>query len=186
MERAGLARVLSEHGIQPSAQRLALAEYVLEAGGHFTANRVLEEVRSRIPMVSRAIIYNTLNLFVRRGLLKQLVLAEGRAVFDAHLERHHHFVDEATGAIHDIPWEALEVRRVEALRGVEVREYQVILRGRWKRAGEPGRGPWSPRADEELPPDAPPRSCARRPPELAPRPQASEEMSAGSEDFSRP
>ena len=30
----------------------------------------------------------------------------------------------------DIPWDALEVRRIDALRGLEVREYQVVLRGR--------------------------------------------------------
>jgi Fur family iron response transcriptional regulator len=81
-------------------------------------------------MISRATVYNTLNLFVREGLLRQLVLAEGKVVFDPKVEPHHHFVDDATGEIHDIPWDALDVRRVEALKGVNVREYQVVLRGR--------------------------------------------------------
>jgi Fe2+ or Zn2+ uptake regulation protein len=51
-------------------------------------------------------------------------------VFDPHVGPHHHFIDEATGAIHDVPWEALEVRNVEGLKGLSVREYQVVLRGR--------------------------------------------------------
>jgi hypothetical protein len=38
-------------------------------------------------------------------------------------------VDEVTGAIRDIPWDALEVRKIETLKGVKVREYQVVLRG---------------------------------------------------------
>jgi Fur family transcriptional regulator, iron response regulator len=122
-------RTLADRGIQPSAQRLAVAEYVLETDAHPSAERVFEEVRSRIPMISRATVYNTLNLFVRKGLLRQLTLAEGRVVFDPHVEPHHHFVDDATGTIHDIPWDALEVRNVERLAGFDVREYQVVVRG---------------------------------------------------------
>lgn len=124
-----MADLLGRHGVQPSAQRLAVAEYVLETDAHPTAEKVFSEVRSRIPMISRATVYNTLNLLVRKRLLRQFVLAEGKVVFDPHMAPHHHFVDEATGEIRDIPWDALEVRRVDALKGVKVREYQVVLRG---------------------------------------------------------
>jgi Fe2+ or Zn2+ uptake regulation protein len=127
--RDALADLLTRHGVQPSAQRLAVAEYVLSTDAHPSADRVFAVVRSRIPMISRATVYNTLNLFVRKRLLRQLVLAEGKVVFDPHMAPHHHFVDEVTGEIRDIPWEALEVRRIEALKGVKVREYQVVLRG---------------------------------------------------------
>jgi len=129
MTRDELAQRLSDHGIKPSAQRLAVAAYVLDTDEHPSADRVCAEVRSRIPMISRATVYNTLNLLVRRGLLKQLVLSEGKVAFDPHLAPHHHFVDEVTGAILDIPWEALDVRKLEGLKGVKVREYQVVLRG---------------------------------------------------------
>jgi Fe2+ or Zn2+ uptake regulation protein len=127
---AALADLLREHGIQPSAQRLVVAEYVLATQAHPSADQVFAEVRSRVPMISRATVYNTLNLLVRKQLLRQLVIAEGRVVFDPNLAPHHHFVDDATGRILDVPWEALDVRRVEALKGLQVREYQVVLRGR--------------------------------------------------------
>jgi Fur family transcriptional regulator, iron response regulator len=133
MTRDAVDRTLSRHGIQPSAQRLAVAEYVLDTTAHPSADTVFDEVRARIPMISRATVYNTLNLLVRKGLLRQLMLAEGKVVFDPNVEPHHHFIDERTGAIHDVPWDALDVRRVEALRGVKVREYQVVLRGTWSR-----------------------------------------------------
>ena len=129
MTREVLSELLARHGVQPSAQRLAVAEYVLGTTEHPSADRVFAEVRSRIPMISRATVYNTLNLLVRKRLLRQLVLAEGRVVFDPHMAPHHHFVDEVSGEIHDIPWEALEVRKVDALKGVKVHEYQVVLRG---------------------------------------------------------
>jgi Fur family iron response transcriptional regulator len=125
-----LADALRAHGIQPSAQRLAVAEYVLRTQDHPSADEVLARVRGRVPMISRATVYNTLNLFVEKGLLRQFVLAEGRLVFDPHVEPHHHFVDDESGTIVDVPWDALEVRRVERLQGLDVKEYQVVLRGR--------------------------------------------------------
>jgi Fur family iron response transcriptional regulator len=130
MAQTEIPEILRRHGIQPSAQRLAVAEYVLSTVDHPSADQVWAKVSGTVPMISRATVYNTLNLFVRKGLLRQLVIAEGKVVFDPKLEPHHHFVDDATGEIHDIPWDALDVRRVEALEGVNVREYQVVLRGR--------------------------------------------------------
>jgi Fe2+ or Zn2+ uptake regulation protein len=131
---ASIAERLRKSGIQPSAQRVAVAEYVLATDAHPSAEQVWVEVKARVPMISRATVYNTLNLFVRKGLLRQLQLAEGRVSFDPNLEPHHHFIDETSGLVLDVPWDALEVRRVEALRGLEVREYQVVLRGKRARA----------------------------------------------------
>jgi Fe2+ or Zn2+ uptake regulation protein len=118
---------------------MAVAEYVLGTEAHPSAEQVWARVRERFPMISRATVYNTLNLFVEKGLLRPLALAEGRVVFDPNLEPHHHFIDEATGAIHDVPWDAVEVRRVGELRGLDVREYQVVMRGRRKPRGGEGR-----------------------------------------------
>jgi Fur family iron response transcriptional regulator len=133
MSRESVERTLSRHGIQASSQRLAVAAFVLDTTAHPSADEVFDAVRARAPAISRATVYNTLNLFVRKGLLRQLVIAEGRVVFDPNIGPHHHFVDEATGEIHDVPWDALDVRRVEGLKGVKVREYQVVLRGTWGR-----------------------------------------------------
>ena len=129
-----IIRRLEENGIQASAQRVAVAEYVLSTDDHPSADQVFARVKGRIPVLSRATVYNTLNLFVAKGLLRQHVLAEGRIVFDPNVEAHHHFIDEDTGRIHDIPWAAIDVKRVETLEGFDVREYQVVLRGRRARA----------------------------------------------------
>jgi Fe2+ or Zn2+ uptake regulation protein len=122
--------VLRDHGINPSAQRVAVAQYVLYTDEHPSADEVWTRVRQRFPYVSRATVYNTLNLFVEKGLLRQFVLTEGRIVFDANTDDHHHFIDEDSGEIHDVPWDAVKVSDVSGLAGFEVREYQVVMRGR--------------------------------------------------------
>src|SRR6516164_8275660 len=109
------AATLRERGIQPSAQRIAVAQYVLTTDEHPSADRVWARVKRGFPMLSRATVYNTLNLFVAKGLLRPLVLAEGKVVFDPNVASHHHFIDEETGAIHDVPWHALEVRKLDSL-----------------------------------------------------------------------
>jgi Fe2+ or Zn2+ uptake regulation protein len=69
---------------------------------------------------------------VEKGLLKALNLSEDSIVFDPKTETHHHFIDEVTGKIHDIAWDRVQVCNIERLRGYEVRDYQVVIRGRKK------------------------------------------------------
>jgi Fe2+ or Zn2+ uptake regulation protein len=126
-----VAELLREKGVQPSAQRVAVAEYVLYTEDHPSADQVFDKVTRKFPMLSRATVYNTLNLFVEKGLLRELALAEGRVVFDPNIARHHHFIDDESGAILDVPWDAIRVSNPSsALEGFEVREYQVVVRGR--------------------------------------------------------
>ena len=123
---------LREHGIQPSAQRVAVADYVLRTDEHPSADIVWKRVKRKFPYISRATVYNTLNLFVEKGLLQTLNLADHSVVFDPKTETHHHFIDEKTGRIHDIPWDHIQVCNIERLRGYEVHDYQVVIRGRKK------------------------------------------------------
>lgn len=127
-----IAETLRQHGIQPSAQRVAIASYVLGTSDHPTADDVFRVVTKSFPHVSRATVYNTLNLFVEKGLLRSLTITEGHVAFDPNVERHHHFIDEDSGRIIDVPWHALDVGRVDALTEFEISDYQVVLRGRRK------------------------------------------------------
>lgn len=121
---------LRSRGIAATPQRIAVAEFVLNTKTHPAADEVWQNVQPRCPTVSRATVYNTLNLFVTKGLLKAQVLKEGTIVFDAHVRAHHHFIDEHTGKVYDVPWDALTVTGEKTLREFQVREYQVVMRGR--------------------------------------------------------
>jgi Fe2+ or Zn2+ uptake regulation protein len=123
---------LRTQGIQPTPQRIAVAEYVLQTKTHPSADEVWEEVQRTCPTISRGTVYNTLNLLVKKGLLRAQVLREGTVVFDSHVEAHHHFIDEETGRIYDVPWQAVKVSGEDSLDGFEVREYQVVMKGRAK------------------------------------------------------
>lgn len=125
--------ILRQCDIQPTPQRIAVVECVLTSKTHPTADDILLSARKACPTVSRATVYNTLNLLVEKGLIGMQTIKEGAVVFDPNVRRHHHFIDEETGEIHDIPWDQLEVKGKERLKKFEVSEFQVILRGRRKK-----------------------------------------------------
>lgn len=129
MQTKDTATALRDSDIQLSAQRVAVGEYVLHTHEHPSADLVWKRVRERFPWISRATVYNTLNLFVEKGLLQRLNLSEDSVVFDPVTETHHHFIDEKSGAIHDVPWDRVQVCSIESLREFEVHDYQVIMRG---------------------------------------------------------
>jgi len=122
--------ILKRCDIQPTPQRIAVVEYVLESNDHPSADEVLTHARRKCPTVSRATVYNTLNLLVKRGLLKTQVLKEGTVIFDPNVSEHHHLIDEETGEVYDIPWDQLEVRGTDQLGDFEISDYQVIIHGR--------------------------------------------------------
>jgi Fe2+ or Zn2+ uptake regulation protein len=123
------SETLRGSGIQPSAQRVAVGDYVLHTHEHPSADLVWKRVRERFPWISRATVYNTLNLFVDKGLLQRLNLSEDSVVFDPVTETHNHFIDEKSGAIHDVAWDKVQVCNIDSLREYDVRDYQVVMRG---------------------------------------------------------
>lgn len=125
--------ILRQCDIQPTPQRIAVVEYVLKSKTHPSADDVFSNARKKCPTVSRATVYNTLNLLVEKGLLGMQTIREGAVVFDPNLEKHHHFIDNDTGNIYDIPWDQFQVKGKEKLKDFEITEFQVIMRGRKKK-----------------------------------------------------
>ena len=125
--------ILRQCDIQPTPQRIAVVEYVLKSTSHPSADDVLGYARKKCPTVSRATVYNTLNLLVEKGLLGMQTIKGGAVIFDSNVEKHHHFIDNDTGVIYDIPWDQLQVNGKEKLEDFEITEFQVIMRGRRKK-----------------------------------------------------
>ncbi len=126
-------QLLESCSLTPTPQRIAVVKSVMVAHKHLSADAVFRRAKRICHSVSRATVYNTLNLLVEKHVLKAQRLLEETIVFDANTRPHHHFVDEVTGEIIDIPWEDLSIRGQENLEGVEVRDFQVVIRGKRKK-----------------------------------------------------
>ena len=97
-----LTGALRERGQRVTPQRLAIARAVAELDRHVTAEQVFAEVSSRMPGVSLPTVYATLELLEQLGLVRRVSVAAGSAVYDGHIEEHHHLVCRRCGAIADI------------------------------------------------------------------------------------
>ncbi len=121
---------LKEAKLRPTRQRLALAKLLLEnEHRHITAEDLFHEARSAGIMVSLATVYNTLHQFTAAGLLREVVVDMGQSYFDTNTSHHHHFFDEATGRLSDIPEDDVEISRLPIPpAGQEIDRVEVIVR----------------------------------------------------------
>jgi Fur family iron response transcriptional regulator len=120
-------------GIRVTAQRLQIAELLLGAPQHLSAEQITEALQGRGVEVSKATVYNTLNLFAARGLIRQLAVDDARSWFDSNVEPHYHFHDEATGALTDVALPEVEFSRLPAVpAGMEVASLDLVIRLRPK------------------------------------------------------
>jgi Fur family iron response transcriptional regulator len=127
-------QILEQHGIRPTAQRLRVAEILLTAPRHLTAEQILVSVRaSAAGHVSKATVYNTLNLFVGEGLAREIHADPERCVYDSTMAPHHHFQNVDTGEMIDIRPEELSFARLPELPpGTEIESVDVVIRVRRK------------------------------------------------------
>ncbi|MFZ5521019.1 MAG: Fur family transcriptional regulator [Pseudomonadota bacterium] len=131
-----LQRRLRQAGIAPTLQRLAVAAVLLPQPMHMTAEQVLRAAREQLPDIARATVYAVLQLFVARGLLKELPIDGAATVYDSNTGAHHHLYNLDTGEISDLPAEALQVLGLPALQpGLELAGVDVVLRVRGRPAG---------------------------------------------------
>lgn len=130
-----IAQTLSDHGAQPTAQRLALAEIIFARPQHLSADELLTEAIKADIRVSKATVYNTLNLFVRCGLVREVNVDGERVYYDSTMSPHHHFFNVDTGELTDIPPDAVRLETLPDLPpGTEPDSVEVIVRVRQKRA----------------------------------------------------
>ena len=79
--------------------------------------------------MSLATVYNTLHQFTSVGLLREVVVDLGQSYFDTNISHHHHFFDESSGALTDIPDADIEIGRLPTPPlGSEIDRVEVIVR----------------------------------------------------------
>ena len=129
-QRAVQAR-LATHGIKPTRQRMIIAGFLFSRPQHVTAEQILGQVNAGKERVSKATVYNTMNLFVRQGLVRDVLVDPERVFYDSNMAPHHHLYWEEDGELVDVDPAALQVRgRPDLPADVDVVSTEVIVRVR--------------------------------------------------------
>lgn len=127
--RQDVARMLRDHGILPTQQRLMIARVLFERHQHYSADQVMSSVNEGRERVSKATVYNTLGLFARNGLVREVIVDPTRVFYDPNTSNHHHFYNVDTGELIDIDSASLQISDLPELPERTVAEgVDVIIR----------------------------------------------------------
>ena len=126
-----LAQRLADSGLRSTPQREVVYHSLIEKRDHPTADEVFARVKSEMPNISLATVYNCLETLVTCNLVRQVNFERGPTRYCPNLRPHAHFHDETTGATHDIDLPPEVIERVKAVlpSGYQPKSVEIIFRG---------------------------------------------------------
>ena len=126
------AELLRRHGLQVTAQRLAVLAAVSHHP-HGTADDVAGIVRAEIGVISRQAVYDALGILADKGLVRRIQPAGSPARYeDRTADNHHHLICRTCGRMVDVDCAvgAAPCLTPSADAGYEIDEAEVIYWGR--------------------------------------------------------
>ena len=126
------ADLLRKHGVQVTAQRLAVLRAV-SVHPHGTAHDVTEVVRAEIGAISRQAVYDALGLLADNGLIRRIQPAGSPARYEDRVgDNHHHLICRSCGRMVDVDCAVGDTPCLAAAddSGYEIDEAEVVYWGR--------------------------------------------------------
>ncbi len=125
-------RVLLQHyGISATPQRLNIARLLFSAPRHVSADQLIGELQDVGQRVSKATVYNTLGLFSRLGLVREVIADPQRVFYDSNTAPHQRLCDVQTATLTDINEQDIDIRVLPELPGnLEIEAVEVIVKVR--------------------------------------------------------
>lgn len=120
---------LSQNEIKPSYQRIKIFEYLYKEMNHPTVDVIFKTLAPEIPTLSKTTVYNTLKLFVDKGITSTVTIENNEVRYDAIVEHHGHFKCNSCGKIVDIPFD-FEKLNLNELQDVTIEKTHVHLIGK--------------------------------------------------------
>lgn len=124
---------LRDHNLPVTAQRMAIAEVVLCAQGHPTADDVERELAVRGALVGTATVYRTLEVLVRSGLVVPRDFGEGFKRYEPARDHphHDHLICEVCGRVVEFRDEHLErmTMLMAEAHGFVRRRHRLVIEG---------------------------------------------------------
>jgi len=129
--RDNLVDKLRAFGINPTHQRIEIAFALFSRHEHLSADQVMAIVNERHSETSKATVYNTLNLFLEKKLIREVIVDPNKVFYDPNTEPHYHMYDVQVGRLTDIDAADVRVTGLPALpAGMVTEGIDIIIRVR--------------------------------------------------------
>ena len=121
---------LNSVGLRPTSQRMILAKILFDGTNkHVTAEMLHQEALKSQKKVSLATIYNTLHLFTKLGLLREIIVDSDCCYFDTLTTNHHHFYREDTRELIDIDGSDIQIGHLpKPPEGSQITRIDMVVR----------------------------------------------------------
>ena len=123
-----LVKTLTEKDIKPSYQRIKILEYLITKRNHPTVDKIFNDLAKEIPTLSKATVYNTLELLKRANLARVVTIEDNETRFDAKVVNHGHFKCELCGNIYDFAVN-IDNLSIDSLEHFKISEKNVYFKG---------------------------------------------------------
>lgn len=121
---------LKASGIRPSAQRMAIMQYLLTHPTHPTVDDVYRDLVPKIETLSRTTVYNTLRMFAEQNAAQMITIDDHRVCYDGNIKAHVHFYCKECGKVIDFfDEEAPVINEPKMIKGNMVEEEQLYYKG---------------------------------------------------------
>jgi len=100
--RSEVVSMLQDYKISPTRQRVEIAEFLFQRPQHLSAEKILDGVTDAGNRVSRATVYNTMGLFSRKGVVREILIDRERVFYDSNTKVHQHLYNVDTGELTDV------------------------------------------------------------------------------------
>jgi Fur family transcriptional regulator, ferric uptake regulator len=113
---------LRAHGYRLTPQRLAILQVIQESQGHLSASDIFERAGRKMPGLTEATIYRTLDFLVAQGLALIAHIGSGRIVYESAENAHHHLICRKCGGSVAVPQSDLQpiYDRLESVTGFQL------------------------------------------------------------------
>lgn len=91
MTQQELIQTLRDADIKPTNQRVMILDYLLKNRNHPSSEQIYADLHKEVSVMSRATIYNTVNIFQEKGLLRVLETGDEYSLYDIEVDDHAHF-----------------------------------------------------------------------------------------------
>lgn len=131
LARAEVIDLMRRKGVNPTQQRVEIAQVLFSKPQHVSADQVLAMVNKKRAIVSKATVYNTLGLFAQKGLVREVIVDPTKVFYDPTTAPHHHFYNVDTGELMDMELDSLHLGQLPPLpAGTEAEGVDVVIRVR--------------------------------------------------------
>jgi Fur family iron response transcriptional regulator len=107
--RDAMPGLLRSHDINPTHQRIEIAHALFSRQEHLSADQIMAIVNTRHCETSKATVYNTLNLFLEKRLIREVIVDPNKVFYDPNTRPHHHLYEVDSGKLSDIDAEQIRI-----------------------------------------------------------------------------